>query len=236
MAQIEWHSAVENAEPLIFRISTPGGSGTGFIFSKSDTTNIVAVATALHVVEHAHIWEEPIRLTHYKTGESFFLKAEDRAILYDYEQDTAAVMFTWDNCQPDVVLPELIEEDNFVKTGVEIGWLGFPAVSQGELCFFSGRVSAAIQNNTAYLVDGVAINGVSGGPTLWLGQNQAKCVGVVSAYIPNRSTGESLPGVAVVQDVRQFHDVISRFRSLDEAKSKEAELATKTEDDSDNRE
>ena len=72
-----------------------------------------------------------------------------------------------------------------------------------------------------YLVDGVAINGVSGGPAFRLGVKSAELMGVASAYIPNRATGDVLPGVAVVRDVQEFHEFADRFRSMGEAKSQE---------------
>jgi hypothetical protein len=115
----------------------------------------------------------------------------------------------------------LVDKDKFIKPGVEIGWLGFPALPRADLCFFSGRISAYIGEISAYLVDGVAINGVSGGPAFWLGVKTPYAVGIVSAYIPNRATGEVLPGVAVVRDATQFHDLVQRFRSFDEAKKQE---------------
>ncbi len=58
----------------------------------------------------------------------------------------------------------LVPKDKFLKVGNKIGWLGFPAIQGANLCFFSGDISAWLQSQMAYLVDGVAINGVSGGP------------------------------------------------------------------------
>lgn len=52
--------------------------------------------------------------------------------------------------------------------------------------------------------------------SLWL-------LGIVSAYIPNRATGDVLPGLAVVRDVTQFHKLVKDFKSLDEAKEEEEE-------------
>ena len=100
-----------------------------------------------------------------------------------------------------------------------MGWLGYPAIPRASLCFFSGRISAWVEAENAYLVDGVAINGVSGGPAFII--TGAMLVGVVSAYIPNRATGEPLPGLAVVRNVNQFHDLAQTFKNLDEAKAEE---------------
>ena len=46
-------------------------------------------------------------------------------------------------------------------------------------------------------------------------------VGVVSAYIPNRATGEPLPGLAVVRGVNKYHELTEEFKTLDEAKAQE---------------
>jgi len=43
----------------------------------------------------------------------------------------------------------------------------------------------------------------------------------VSAYIPNRATGEVLPGLAEMRGVEQFQELTKQFKSLDEAKGKE---------------
>jgi hypothetical protein len=122
---------------------------------------------------------------------------------------------------PDSPLP-LIEKDYHLRSGVEIGWLGFPAVQRSTLCFFSGRVSAYLEGDHAYLVDGVAINGVSGGPAFRLGLGRPELIGVVSAYIPNRATGDTLPGLAVVRDVQRFHDLAAQFKTIDEARAEQS--------------
>lgn len=91
----------------------------------------------------------------------------------------------------------------------------------GKSLLLSGRISAWVGAESAYLVDGVAINGVSGGPAFII--DGATVIGVVSAYIPNRATGEPLPGLAVVRDVAEFHDLAQSFKSLDEAKAEETQ-------------
>jgi hypothetical protein len=122
----------------------------------------------------------------------------------------------------------MVAKDKYYKRGVEIGWLGFPAIPRAGLCFFSGRVSSYHQSDSLYFIDGVAINGVSGGPAFILGYDAerkhetAQLMGVVSAYIPNLATGNILPGLAIVQDVAEFHDLAESFRSLDDAKAKES--------------
>lgn len=221
--QIQWHEAIASVTPYVYRITTPTGSGTGFLVAHSEAGDIYGIATAAHVISHAHEWEEPIRIEHFQSGTSLVVRADKRAVIVDPRLDTAAILFEPGEVSLPRQPPGLIEEGRVIKPGVEIGWLGFPAVSSQNLCFFSGRVSCAIQAESAYLVDGVAINGVSGGPTLWLGYDNFLCIGVVSAYIPNRATGEPLPGLAVVREITQFHDVIKRIRTLDDGRRAQAE-------------
>lgn len=221
MGVLEWNIVIETVEPHVVRIMTPRSSGTGFLVSASADGTMCAIATAAHVVSDAHFWEQPIRITHQKTGTTILLRPTDRAIFLEQENDTAAVIFP----KADLPFPaqplDLAPEGKTLKVGNEIGWLGFPAVAPAELCFFSGRVSAVRNASREYLVDGVAINGVSGGPAFWNGGDRITLIGVMSAYIANRATGETLPGLTVVQNVHQFHEVSKMFKSVDEAKQKE---------------
>jgi hypothetical protein len=245
MEQIPWSRAVEIIEQHVVRISTPQGSGSGFMISNARVTAICAIATAAHVVDHAHYWEEPIRIDHASSGKSVVIRRDERAIRLDINRDTAAILFN----RGELPFPPeplgLAPKGMFLKVGNEIGWLGFPAIPAASLCFFSGRVSAWLQSQSAYLVDGVAINGVSGGPAFHLlpyeppaggerlvaviggdeppagDQRLVAVVGVVSAYVPNRATGEVLPGLSVVRDVSQFHELAPTFASLDQARQAE---------------
>lgn len=219
---MEWQESVEYLTPFLVKISTPRGSGTGFLLSNSQNHSIVAVATAAHVIDQAHYWEEPIRIDH-PGGKSQLLRAESRSILLDEQKDTAAILFTNSDLEfPTKPCPEITPQGLWLKTGIEVGWLGYPAVSPQTLCFFSGRISAYLAQQQAYLVDGVAINGVSGGPTFFLaGPSGCTVIGVVSAYIPNRATGDALPGLAVIRDVIQFQQLVKSFKSLEEAKAEE---------------
>jgi secreted trypsin-like serine protease len=79
--------------------------------------------------------------------------------------------------------------------------------------------------NKAYLIDGVAINGVSGGPVIFSSDTDGvQFVGIVSAYRASRNRGEALPGLLVAQDVSHFHGVVQQVRTWDEANKKKAEL------------
>jgi len=69
----------------------------------------------------------------------------------------------------------------------------------------------------------VAINGVSGGPAFSIVKGDIYIIGVVSSYVPNRATGETLPGLSIIRGVKQFQSLIKTFRSMDEAKEKESQ-------------
>ncbi|OPY70536.1 MAG: hypothetical protein A4E63_01690 [Syntrophorhabdus sp. PtaU1.Bin050] len=225
MDYMEWYDVVSELRPHVVRIVTPECTGTGFLVSYAVQGSMCVIATAAHVVNRAHYWEQPIRLESPATGKTILIRPSERAIFIEETKDTAAIAFSHD----DFPLPEtpfdLAPEGKTLKIGNEIGWLGFPAISPTDLCFFSGRISAFHTQSDTYLVDGVAINGVSGGPAFWNGGNRITITGVVSAYIANRATGETLPGLSVVTNVQQFQELAKQFKSLDEAKEQESSPA-----------
>jgi hypothetical protein len=109
--------------------------------------------------------------------------------------------------------------------GIDIGWLGFPAIEANTLCFFAGTISARQSNRKAYLIDGVAINGVSGGPVFHSPTPaEVQIIGCISAYHANRVTGETLPGLLRAQDVSHFHDITKFIRNFDEANARKREF------------
>ena len=124
---------------------------------------------------------------------------------------------------PQTLIP-LLPSSTMLPIGTEVGWLGYPGIAQQTLCFFSGIVSARQEWRHAYLIDGVAINGVSGGPVVHSTEaDGVQIIGTLSAYISNRATGETLPGLSMARDVSHFHETISRIHSLDEANQKKQE-------------
>jgi hypothetical protein len=218
--------ATTDVKPYVVQIFTPTTVGTGFLFAQSKDHKMVGVATAAHVINQAHRWEQPIEIKHHTSGKTIMLRVPDRVILLDQRMDTAAILFDKIDIPFQESDPILAPEGKSLKIAMEIAWIGFPAISPDDLCLFSGRISAFIEAQRAYLVDGVAINGVSGGPAFWPGTESTKethVIGVVSAYAPNRATGEPLPGLSIIRDVTQLQSVIKKFRSLDEAKEKESQ-------------
>lgn len=221
--EMSWQNQVDAIRPYIVKIWTPRGSGTGFLLAYSGNRQICGIATAAHVVRQEHLWEQPIRIQHSESETSTMVRADHRAVLLESNVDTAAVVV------PTAELPfsfpqdpqPLIESGYYVRVGVEVGWVGFPALSPDNLCFFSGRISCWLARESVYLVDGVAIHGVSGGPAFHARGNGLVVVGVVSAYIPNRATGEALPGLCQISDLSQLQAVVKTLHDFGEAKEKE---------------
>lgn len=222
---MNWEQVVQKVTPYIFKIETPTGHGTGFLCLHNDNKTFYGVATALHVVEYADTWKQPIRLTHHSSSQELFLKESEYIIFSDGKTDSAVILFQKPTFDLPSELIELIPLDTPLSIGNEVSWLGFPGIEPYTLCFFSGNISAWQDFRKAYLIDGVAINGVSGGPVTYLHSTDGvKVVGIVSAYRANRAAGDTLPGLLYAQDVSHFHSVIHKIRSLDDANRKKKEL------------
>lgn len=229
---MNWEQVVQKVTPYIFKIETQYGHGTGFLYLYNDDKRFCCIATALHVVDYANNWKQPIRLTHHASSEVIFLKDPEYVIVPDYETDSAAILLE----KPDFELPseviELLPLGTPLSIGNEVSWLGFPSIEPYTLCFFSGNISAWQDFRKAYLIDGVAINGVSGGPVAYLHSTDGvKIVGIVSAYRANKASGDTLPGLLYAQDVSHFHSVINKIHSLDDAQKKKQEIEQQQQSD-----
>lgn len=225
---MNWNAIVDKVAPYVVKIETPGGHGTGFLCLYNQDKSFLGIATARHVIAEADEWQQPLRIRHFPTQTTQFFKESDRTILSDADTDSAVILISSGG---DLKLPEdtipLFPTSIPLPIGTEVGWLGFPAIAAHTLCFFSGSISARQEWRHAYLIDGVAINGVSGGPVLYLTETSGvNIVGTVSAYVGNKITGATLPGLAIARDVSHFHDMISMIKNLDEAKEKKQEQQT----------
>lgn len=229
---MEWDQIIKRATPYVVKIETPAGYGTGFLCLYNGSRAFCGIATALHVVGYADQWQQPIRIVHYASASNAFLEESERVIFTDPSKDSAVILLPVEKLKlPEELIPlRPIRES--LPIGVEVGWLGYPAIGSGPdtLCFFSGNISARQEARSNYLIDGVAINGVSGGPVLFsTATDGLQIVGAVSAYIANRNTGEALPGLSVAQDVSPLHDIASQIKTIDEANRKKQEQSPPTE-------
>jgi hypothetical protein len=224
---MNWNEVVDRVTPYVVKIETPEGHGTGFVCLYNDDKSLCGIATANHVIQHADIWKQPIRLIHFPSKSMQFLKDEDRFIYDDQVNDSAVILFSPENLGLPQSLINLFPTEDQLPIGAEVGWLGFPALGANTLCFFSGNVSAREESQHSYLIDGVAINGVSGGPVVYsTTAHGVQIVGAISAYRANRASGGTLPGLSVARDVSHFHQIASRIRSLDEARRNQAAQKT----------
>lgn len=189
------------------------------------------IATALHVVAEANEWQQPIRIRHLSSNTQLFLKEGDRVIYTSPETDSAVILFPHSELKlPEEIIP-LLPSEKPLGIGAEVGWLGFPYMAPSTLCFFSGNISA--RDGRTYLIDGVAINGVSGGPVIYSTETDGvQIVGIVSAYQANKATGGTLPGLLISQDVSHFHDIIKFIKSIDDAESQKKEISEKPSESS----
>ena len=60
---------------------------------------------------------------------------------------------------------ELVPQGKFLKIGNRIGWLGFPSIASRKY-FFRECISAWLESDLAYLLDGVANNCQAGSHVL----------------------------------------------------------------------
>ena len=208
---MDWSTCFKAVCPYIFSVETPEGSGTGFLFTYNKNKTVAGFATAAHVVDHADDWKEPIKLIHYVTKTELFVTDADRVIFLDRSRDSASIMLfsNFDIGLPPDTLP-LMGAKEILPIGEEVGWLGFPSIALSNLCFFTGRISAHLVRYDSYFIDGVAINGVSGGPVIYVQPDifSPKIIGTVTAYMPNKIHGDTLPGLLRAQDVTLFHTAI----------------------------
>lgn len=221
---MSWDTIVKKAAPYIVKIETQSGSGTGFLCGYNQDKSFSLIATALHVVRECEEWEQSLKIYSSNCEKTTFFKESERVIFTDRKTDSAVLFvptFHFDFPQELIQLRPMAAP---ISIGHEVGWLGYPAIDPWTLCFFSGSVSARREDRSAYLIDGVAINGVSGGPVLFPDPTDgAQFVGAVSAYRANWQSGDALPGLLFVQDVSHFHKIIKMVSDMDEAKKKKAE-------------
>jgi hypothetical protein len=220
---MNWADAIEHVTPHVVRIETPTGYGTGFLAFYNHDSSWCGIATAAHVISHANDWQHPIRIRN--TTSMRFLKVEDRVVMIDQSNDSAIVLFLKGELKLPEVAIALTPVDEPCSIGSDIGWLGYPVIEPDTLCFFAGTVSAQQPARKSYLIDGVAINGVSGGPVFHCTtQNHVQIIGCVSAYHANRANGDALPGLLRAQDVSHFHGAAEVIRNIDEANTQKHEF------------
>lgn len=183
----------------MFRIIAGDSAGTGFLVSLANERSgrqFAQIATAWHVVEDLVGTSRELEVISSSLDAHFSTPANHIGFypLGDVRYDTALLVLEMEkNLFDERELMPLFPSDSVLARGAEIGWLGFPGIVEPELCFFQGHISGYLSDPLTYLVDGVAINGVSGGPAF---DNRCHAIGIVSEYRPNTlSEGRTLPGL-----------------------------------------
>lgn len=213
MANAPWVRIANSVRQFVVLIETPSGRGTGFVVPPLPGSNHQTVITAYHVVDHALAWREPIKITHFPTKKQAFLNVNSRLITPNQARDQVIIQFSADALPLPANTIEMLPANSRVNDGVEAGWLGYPAVAPNNLCFFTGCISTWLANDEAYLVDGVAINGVSGGPAFYENEKgEIVIVGIVTEYRPNVATGKLLPGVSLIRSISPLMAFYAQLR------------------------
>lgn len=206
-----WSKNAMDVSKQTVMIETTSNYGTGFLSHAAHDLRVIAVAK--HVVkDSSNNWHRQVRI-HYGHGKAVaFGPGSGKDILMLEEKDESAdsamlMVKATELPQPHV---PLLERGTMIVVGVEVGWLGFPSIANGRLCFFSGRISSTEPDGRRYLVDGVAIPGVSGGPVFCETENGLRIIGSISAYefttaqatsMANEQHQYQMPGLSVVTDV-----------------------------------
>jgi hypothetical protein len=198
--ELRWDEVVDRVSKSVFRLYAGPSGGTGFLIGLGrdlqSGDSFATLATAWHVLEALPGSTDELEIVSVDR-KTVFSSAADQIGFYplgDTRYDTGLIVLrTKAPLVEESDLLPLFPHDYVLARGANIGWLGFPGITEPELCFFHGYVSGYLNDPPTYLVDGVAINGVSGGPAF---DNRAHVIGLVSAYVPNRvDQTTTLPGL-----------------------------------------
>jgi hypothetical protein len=206
-----WNICLDYVKKYAVKIETPTGFGTGFFVMQTKIAEIlmINIATAYHVVKHAHDWLEPIKITHINTNKTVQLnphKSENEyEVFFEGDRDVAIIRFQAGILDIREEAPLLTPPKFLLYPGIEIGWCGFPVMAPDTLCFFNGHISAHSISND-YYVDGTVINGVSGAPVFTQALGNTFIIGIVSGYIPNQQMGSTTPGLSIVRNINPIVD------------------------------
>lgn len=208
MKSLSWSNACELVSSYVVQIIRGSDShGTGFIYRHDPKLGLSSIATAAHVVEEASVLGAPLQIVD-SAGQKTTIFDTDRAVFADTKRDTALILVS-DRDVPKIAEP--LDSTENVKPGHEVGWMGFPAVADRQLSFFSGRVSAIMAQRDRLLVDGVALPGCSGSPVFAIrkhasGARVAKVMGVMTCYWPNLTMEDDL-GLTGVSKLSHFDEL-----------------------------
>ena len=207
--ELTWPADATKVEKCLFRVYAGNTLGTCFLLSLADpeeNTHYGMFATAWHVLKDLKI-KEDIRLVSADKERKLDNKnaSIDFVRLGEEAYDTGLIIVkSAENIMEETNLLPIPQKEVMLAKGAEIGRMGFPGSVEPEPCFFHGYISGYLDASPRYLVDGVAIHGVSGGPAF---DNRGQIIGLVSAYLPNQRNNKTLPGLSMlvpINSIRHF--------------------------------
>ena len=196
-----WPEVITQIEPLVYQVHAGKALGTAFAVSvtgPADGGHHTMFATAWHVIKDIVQTTDPLELIR-SDGTPLSKLTTGPVAVYPVgppECDTALICAPTREplVEPSALLAMPLE--TMLPRGADVGWLGFPGLVYPELCFFRGVVSGYSERPPIYLIDGVAINGVSGGLAF---DRTGLLIGLVSAYVPNQvDERRTLPGLMIL--------------------------------------
>ena len=182
-----WDEVIDRVSPLVYRIYAGPSMGTGFVVSiarpQEEKSFYTILATAWHVVEDIVGTNGDIELVSADKTRRFSSVDDNIEVLRLGKKvfDTALLRIKSDKpfIEQSDLLP-MLPWESMLARGVEIGSLGFPGLVEPELCFFRGVIAGYLSTPPTYLIDGVTIHGISGGPAF---DQRSHIIGLVTAYI-----------------------------------------------------
>ena len=212
MTKKEWYQAAEIMMGNLVRISIYGdGHGSGLIVPPpKNAPGNCCVLTALHVIEAADKTGATILIEHEETKQKIVLPSLSRYVFKAKDRDQAIIIFNRPKPFEKSGSINFLDINRHYKRGIEFGWLGYPGleIAEKQACFFSGRVSAYLDDKEAYLVDGCSIHGVSGGPVFSCdADGRVVLAGIVTNYFPNEiikpncTSSQAWPGLAMFRTI-----------------------------------
>lgn len=207
-----WADCLDLIKPYTFNIFTNKSSATGFLLTTVQEENVIVVATALHVVEDVIDTDEQIVLVDEHKGITLEVDSDNWSIETMPIADLAIILVKDMDFSH---LPQnnltLFNPEAHVRAGVQIGWCGYPALAEDNLCFFTGYTSAWFSTEKIYYVDGVSVHGLSGAPVFIVGHDGPVIIGVNTGYRPN-PVDEDIPlGLCSVGGVGHYQKILQKL-------------------------
>lgn len=213
-----WEEISRRTEKIVFLVELGRTTGTCFAVSISSAKNkkrkIYTFATVWHVIEKLTRSSKPIKLVTADKSKAYEIMPDRYEVFREGPRklDTGIIEVEseMDLVSEEDLLP-MLDFDEWLPRGADIAAVGFPGLAEEEFCFFRGVVSGYTKSPPGYLIDGVVLNGVSGGPAVDRG---ARIIGLVSSYLPNRvDRHTTLPGLTTLIPISSIRSLIGHKAS-----------------------